>query len=203
LIVGRQGVLDAQTTGRGSVKMRAVCEVEEGPKGNPRIVVTEIPYQVNKSRLLMKIAELVNAKEHRLEGIADLRDESNRQGMRVVIDLKKNAVPQVVLNSLYKRTQLQDSFGVNTLALVDGIPRTINIGQALTEYIAHQFTVITRRTQFRLRKAEERSHIIEGLIIALDNIDDIVALIRAAADTEEARNGLIIRSRPITFSTCH
>jgi DNA gyrase subunit A len=193
LIVGRQGVLDAQTTGRGSVKMRAVCEVEEGPKGNPRIVVTEIPYQVNKSRLLMKIAELVNAKEHRLEGIADLRDESNRQGMRVVIDLKKNAVPQVVLNSLYKRTQLQDSFGVNTLALVDGVPRTINIGQALTEYIAHQFTIITRRTQYRLRKAEERSHIIEGLIIALDNIDDIVTLIRAAADTEEARNGLIIR----------
>ncbi len=193
LIVGRQGVLDAQTTGRGSVKMRAVCEVEEGPKGNPRIVVTEIPYQVNKARLLMKIAELVNAKEHRLEGIADLRDESNRQGMRVVIDLKKNAVPQVVLNSLYKRTQLQDSFGVNTLALVDGVPRTINIGQALTEYITHQVTVITRRTQYRLRKAEERSHILEGLIIALDNIDEIVALIRAAADTEEARNGLIIR----------
>ena len=193
LIVGRQGVLDAQMTGRGSVKMRAVCEVEEGPKGNPRIVVTEIPYQVNKARLLMKIAELVNAKEHRLEGIADLRDESNRQGMRVVIDLKKNAVPQVVLNSLYKRTQLQDSFGVNTLALVDGVPRTINIGQALTEYITHQVTVITRRTQYRLRKAEERSHILEGLIIALDNIDEIVALIRAAADTEEARNGLIIR----------
>ena len=193
LIVGRQGVLDAQSTGRGSVKMRAVCEVEEGPKGNPRIVVTEIPYQVNKARLLMKIAELVNAKEHRLEGIADLRDESNRQGMRIVIDLKKNAVPQVVLNSLYKRTQLQDSFGVNTLALVDGVPRTINIGQALTEYITHQVTVITRRTQYRLRKAQERSHILEGLIIALDNIDDIVALIRAAADTEEARNGLIIR----------
>ncbi len=193
LIVGRQGIVDAQATGRGSVKMRAVCEVEEGPKGNPRIVVTEIPYQVNKARLLMKIAELVNAKEHRLEGIADLRDESNRQGMRVVIDLKKSAVPQVVLNQLYKRTQLQDSFGVNTLALVDDVPRTINIGQALTEYIAHQFSVITRRTQFRLRKAEERSHILEGLIIALDNIDDIVALIRAAADTEEARNGLIVR----------
>ena len=193
LIVGRQGVLDAQATGRGSVKMRAVCEVEEGPKGNPRIVVTEIPYQVNKARLLMKIAELVNAKEHRLEGIADLRDESNRQGMRIVIELKRSAVPQVVLNQLYKRTQLQDSFGVNTLALVDGVPRTINIGQALTEYIAHQVTVITRRTQYRLRKAEERSHILEGLIIALDNIDDIVALIRAAADAEEARNGLIAR----------
>src|SRR5918996_2194605 len=193
LIVGRQGILDAQTTGRGSVKMRAVCEVEEGPKGNPRIVVTDLPYQVNKARLQEKIAELVNAKTQRLEGIADLRDESSRAGMRVVIDLKKNAVPQVVLNSLYKRTQLQDSFGVNTLALVDGVPRTINIGQALTEYITHQITVITRRTQYRLRKAEERSHILEGLIIALDNIDDIVALIRAAADTEEARNGLIIR----------
>src|SRR5918996_153037 len=193
VIVGRQGIVDAYTTGRGSIKMRAVCEIEEGPKGNPRIVVSEIPYQVNKARLAMKIAELVNSKEHRLEGIADLRDESNRQGMRVVIDLKKNAVPQVVLNQLYKRTQLQDSFGVNTLALVDGVPRTINIGQALTEYITHQITVITRRTQYRLRKAEERSHILEGLIIALDNIDDIVALIRAAADTEEARNGLIIR----------
>src|SRR5919106_2999619 len=193
LIVGRQGILDAQTTGRGSVKMRAVCEVEEGPKGNPRIVVTEIPYQVNKARLLMKIAELVNAKEHRLEGIADLRDESNRQGMRVVIDLKKNAVPQVVLNSLYKRTQLQENFAVNMLALVDGIPRTLNLGEILEAYITHQMEVITRRTRFRLRKAEERSHILEGLIIALDHIDEIVALIRAAADVEEARDGLMAR----------
>jgi len=193
LIVGRQGTLDAQMTGRGSVKMRAVCEVEEGPKGNPRIVVTELPYQVNKARLALKIADLVNAKEHRLEGIADLRDESNRQGIRLVIELKRAAVPQVVLNQLYKRTQLQDNFGVNTLALVEDVPRTLNLGQVLTEYIAHQVTVITRRTQYRLRRAQERSHILEGLIIALDNIDDIVALIRAAADAEEARNGLIAR----------
>ncbi|MDQ3770878.1 MAG: DNA gyrase subunit A [Actinomycetota bacterium] len=193
LIVGRQGILDAQMTGRGSVKMRAVCEVEEGPKGNPRIVVTELPYQVNKARLALKIADLVNAKEHRLEGIADLRDESNRQGIRLVIELKRAAVPQVVLNQLYKRTQLQDNFGVNTLALVEDVPRTLNIGQVLTEYIAHQVTVVTRRTQYRLRRAQERSHILEGLIIALDNIDDIVALIRAAADAEEARNGLIAR----------
>ena len=193
LIVGRQGILDAQMTGRGSVKMRAVCEVEEGPKGNPRIVVTELPYQVNKARLALKIADLVNAKEHRLEGIADLRDESNRQGIRLVIELKRAAVPQVVLNQLYKRTQLQDNFGVNTLALVEDVPRTLNLGQVLTEYIAHQVTVITRRTQYRLRRAQERSHVLEGLIIALDNIDDIVALIRAAADAEEARNGLIAR----------
>ena len=193
LIVGRQGTLDAQMTGRGSVKMRAVCEVEEGPKGNPRIVVTELPYQVNKARLALKIADLVNAKEHRLEGIADLRDESNRQGIRLVIELKRAAVPQVVLNQLYKRTQLQDNFGVNTLALVEDVPRTLNLGQVLTEYIAHQVTVITRRTQYRLRRAQERSHVLEGLIIALDNIDDIVALIRAAADAEEARNGLIAR----------
>jgi DNA gyrase subunit A len=194
LILGKQGIIDAQTTGRGSVKMRAVCEIEEGPKGNPRIVVTELPYQVNKARLAAKIAELVNAKENRLEGIADLRDESSdRGGLRLVIDLKKNAVPQVVLNTLYKRTQLQDSFGVNTLALVDGIPRTLNLAQVIEAYISHQIEVTGRRTRYRLRKAEERSHILEGLIIALDHIDEIVALIRAAANVEDARNELIAR----------
>ncbi|MDQ3914515.1 MAG: DNA gyrase subunit A [Actinomycetota bacterium] len=194
LVLGMQGIRDAYTTGRGSIKMRAVCEVEEGPRGNPRIVVTELPYQVNKARLAQKIAELVNAKENRLEGIADLRDESSeRGGMRLVIELKKSAVPQVVLNTLYKRTQLQDNFGVNMLALVDGVPRTLNLAEVVQEYITHQITVVTRRTRYRLRKAEERSHILEGLIIALDNIDDIVALIRAAADTEEARGGLIVR----------
>jgi len=194
LILGRQGIVEAQTTGRGSIKMRAVCEIEEGPKGNPRIIVTELPYQVNKARLLMKIAELVNAKEGRLEGIADLRDESSeRGGMRMVIDLKKNAVPQVVLNTLYKRTQLQDTFGVNTLALVDGIPRTLNLAEVIEAYVNHQVEVIGRRTKYRLRKAEERSHILEGLIIALDHIDEIVALIRAAGDVEEARNGLMTR----------
>jgi DNA gyrase subunit A len=193
LIVGKQGIEDAFKTGRGSIKMRAVCEVEEGPKGNPRIVVTELPYQVNKARLAEKIADLVNAKDKKLEGIADLRDESNRQGMRFIIDLKKNAVPQVVLNQLYKRTQLQDNFGVNTLALVDGVPRTLNLGEVIEAYITHQIDVIVRRTRYRLRKAEERSHILEGLIIALDNIDEVVALIRAAADTEEARGGLMAR----------
>jgi DNA gyrase subunit A len=193
LVLGQQGIRDAYTTGRGSVRMRAVCEIEEGARGHPRIVVTELPYQVNKARVAAKIAELVNAKDRRLEGIADLRDESSRQGIRLVIDLKRNAVPQVVLNQLYKRTQLQDNFGVNVLALVDDVPRTLNLGQVLTEYIKHQVAVIVRRTRYRLRKAEERSHILEGLIIALDDIDDIVALIRAAADTEEARNGLIAR----------
>jgi DNA gyrase subunit A len=193
LILGQQGIKDAYTTGRGSIKMRAVCEIEEGPKGNPRIVVTELPYQVNKARLQEKMAELVNSKDRKLEGIADLRDESSRDGMRVVIELKRSAVPQVVLNQLYKRTQLQDNFGVNMLALVDGVPRTLNIGEVIEAYITHQIDVIVRRTRFRLRKAEERSHILEGLIIALDHIDDVVALIRAAADADEARNGLIAR----------
>jgi DNA gyrase subunit A len=191
LIVGRQGIADAYTTGRGSVKMRAICEVEEGPRGNPRIIVSELPYQVNKARLLEKIAELVNAK--RLEGIADLRDESSRSEMRMVIDLKRNAVPQVVLNQLYKRTQLQDNFGVNMLALVDGVPRTLNLAEVVLEYITHQMNVIARRTEFRLRKARERSHILEGLIIALDNLDEVIALIRAAANADEAKSGLIAR----------
>jgi len=191
LIVGRQGIVDAYTTGRGSVKMRAICEVEEGPRGNPRVIVSELPYQVNKARLLEKIAELVNAK--RLEGIADLRDESSRSEMRMVIDLKRNAVPQVVLNQLYKRTQLQDNFGVNMLALVDGVPRTLNLGEVILEYITHQMSVIARRTEYRLRKAKERSHILEGLIIALDNIDEVIALIRAAANADEAKSGLIDR----------
>ena len=193
LIVGQQGIKDAHSTGRGSIKMRAVCEVEEGPRGNPRIIVTELPYQVNKARLAEKIAELVNAKDKKLEGIADLRDESSREGMRFVIELKRNAVPQVVLNQLYKRTQLQENFAVNMLALVDGVPRTLNLAEVVEHYITHQMEVVTRRTRFRLRKAEERSHILEGLIIALDNIDEIVALIKSAADTEEARGGLMAR----------
>ena len=191
LILGRQGIVDAFKTGRGSIKVRAVCEVEEGTRGASRIVVTEVPYLVNKARLAEKIAELVNSK--RLEGISDIRDESSRAGIRLVIDLKRNAVPQVVLNQLYKRTQLQDNFGVNMVALVDGIPRTLNLADAIEAYITHQIEVIIRRTRYRLRKAEERSHILEGLIIALDNIDDIIELIRASANTEEARQGLMAR----------
>ncbi|MCA1708782.1 MAG: DNA topoisomerase 4 subunit A, partial [Actinobacteria bacterium] len=192
LIVGRQGIVDAYRTGKGSIKMRAVCEIEEGPKGAPRIIVTELPYQVNKARLLGKIAELVNAKEGRLEGISALNDESSdRGGMRIVIGLKKGAVPQVVLNTLYKRTQLQDNFAINALALLDGVPRTMNLAEIVEAYITHQIEVVVRRTRYRLRKAEERSHILEGLIIALDHIDDIVALIRASVNVEEARGGLM------------
>jgi DNA gyrase subunit A len=191
LVVGRQGITDAYTTGRGSIKMRAVCEVEEGPRGAPRIVVTELPYQVNKARLLEKIADLVNQK--RLEGIADLRDESSREGIRMVVELKRNAVPQVVLNQLYKRTQLQENFGVNMLALDDGVPRTLALSDAIEAYITHQVTVIARRSRYRLRKAKERSHVLEGLIVALDHIDQIIELIRGAADVAEARGGLMAR----------
>ncbi|MDP9223796.1 MAG: DNA gyrase subunit A, partial [Actinomycetota bacterium] len=202
-IVGRQGITDAYASGRGSIKMRAVCEIEEGPKGNPRIVVTELPYQVNKARLALKIAELVNAKEKKLEGIADLRDESSREGMRLVIDLKRTAVPQVVLNTLYKRTQMQENFAVNMVALVDFVPRVLNLPEMINEYINHQMSVITRRTRYRLRKAKERSHILEGLIIALDHIDEIVALIRNAADVEEARQGLIAGFRLTEIQANH
>jgi DNA gyrase subunit A len=195
VVMGRQGIIDAYTTGRGSIKMRAVCDVEEGAKGNPWIVVTELPYQVNKARLAQKIADLVKARERPFEAIIDLRDESNRDGIRLVIELKRNAVPQVVLNALYKRTQLQETFGVNMLALVDGVPRVLNLAEVIQSYITHQVEVVVRRTRYRLRKAEERSHILEGLIVALDNIDDVIALIRAAANTDEARGGLVARFR--------
>jgi DNA gyrase subunit A len=189
LILGRGGIADAYTTGRGSIKMRAVCEIEEGPRGAPRIVVTEFPYQVSPRRVAEKIAELV--KGGKLEGIADVRDESSHAGTRFIVELKRNAVPQVVLNTLYKRTQLQENFGVNMLALDDGVPRTMNLAQVIHAYITHQINVVVRRTRFRLRKAEERSHILEGLIIALDRIDEIIELIRASANAEEARQGLI------------
>ncbi|MDQ4028210.1 MAG: DNA gyrase subunit A [Actinomycetota bacterium] len=189
LILGKGGIADAYSTGRGSIKMRAVCEIEEGPRGAPRIVVTEFPYQVSPRRVAEKIAELVKA--GRLEGIADVRDESSHVGTRFIVELKRNAVPQVVLNTLYKRTQLQENFGVNMLALDDGVPRTMNLAQVLHAYITHQINVVVRRTRFRLRKAEERSHILEGLIIALDRIDEVIELIRASANAEEARQGLI------------
>ncbi len=193
LILGNQGAYEAYTTGRGSIKVRAVCTIEEPEAGRDRerIVVTEIPYMVNKANLLRKIAELVNAKV--ITGIADLRDESSREGMRVVIDLKRDANAQVVLNQLYKHTQLQDTFGVNLLALVDGIPRTLRLDQALSHYVAHQVDVITRRTRYRLRKAQERAHVLEGLLIALDHIDEIIALIRASASADTAKSELMER----------
>jgi DNA gyrase subunit A len=194
LILGQAGVYDAYTTGRGSVKVRAVCTIEEPAAGShrERIIVTEIPYMVNKTTLLQKIAQLVDSKV--IAGIADLNDESSsRRGMRIVIELRRDANAQVVLNQLYKHTQLQDTFGVNLLAIVDGVPRTLTLDQALTHYIAHQVDVIERRTRYRLRKAQERAHVLEGLLIALDHIDEIITIIRGSASADVARGTLIER----------
>ena len=193
LILGTRGIIDAYTTGRGSIKVRAVCTIEEAERASERarIVVTELPYMVNKAALLQRIAELVNART--IAGIADLRDESSREGMRVVIDLKRDANAQVVLNQLYKHTQLQDSFGVHLLALVDGVPRTLTVDAALRAYIEHQVEVVSRRTAFRLRKAEERAHVLEGLLVAIANLDEVIALIRGSASAEVARSGLMER----------
>jgi DNA gyrase subunit A len=193
LILGTRGSVDAFTTGRGSIKVRAVCTIEEPSKQGERqrIIVTELPYMVNKATLLQRIAELVNART--ITGIADLRDESSREGMRVVIDLKRDANAQVVLNQLFKHTQLQDTFGVHVLALVDGVPRTLTLDAALAAYIAHQVEVVSRRTAFRLRKAEERAHVLEGLLIAIANLDEVIALIRGSASAEVARGGLMER----------
>nr|WP_274387496.1 DNA gyrase subunit A [Salsipaludibacter albus] len=193
LILGQAGAYDAYTTGRGSVKVRAVATIEEGEgsRDRTRIVVTEIPYMVNKANLLIKIAKLVN--DRVITGIADLRDESSRQGMRMVIDLKRDANPQVVLNQLYKHTQLQDTFGVNLLALVDGVPKTLTLDQALRHYIDHQVDVVERRTAYRLRKARARAHVLEGLLTALDHIDEIIDLIRSSESADAAKLGLIER----------
>ncbi len=189
-IHGRAAIREAYLTGRGVLQMRARTEIEEDEKsGKSRIIVHELPYQVNKARLIERIAELVN--EKKVEGITDLRDESDRQGMRVVIELRRDAVPEVVLNSLYKQTALQESFGVNLLAIVEGRPKLLDLKEALRVFIAHRKEVVTRRTRFDLRKAEERLHILEGLKIALDSLDRVIALIRAAADPGAARDGLM------------
>jgi DNA gyrase subunit A len=188
-ILGRRGIEDAYRTGRGSITMRAVVNVEE-LQNRTCLVVTELPYQVNPDNLALKIAELV--KEGKLTGVADIRDEtSGRTGQRLVIVLKRDAVARVVLNNLYKYTQLQENFGANMLALVDGIPRTLSIDGFITHWVEHQIEIIVRRTQFRLRKAEERAHILRGYHKALDALDDVIALIRASATVEEARDGLI------------
>nr|MCU0282138.1 DNA gyrase subunit A [Acidimicrobiia bacterium] len=191
LIVGSRGPREALLTGRGSVKMRATAEIEEVRKGRTAIVVSAIPYQVSRDRIMEKIAELV--RERRVSGIADLRDESDRTGTRLVIELKRDAVPQVVLNQLYKNTQLQETFGVNMVALVDGVPRTLNVEQIIRHYLEHQMEVVERRTRFRLAKAEARAHIVAGLLIALDNIDEVVQVIRSSSDTETARRALMER----------
>ncbi len=190
LIVGRKGIDDYFRTGRGSVTMRAVVTVDEDTRGRQILVVTELPYQVNPDNLLLRIAELVG--EGKLTGIADIRDDSSsRTGMRLIIDLKRDAVAQVVLNQLYKHTQLQDNFGANMLALVDGVPRTLTLEQFIRYWIAHQIEVLQRRTRYRLRKAEERAHILRGYLKALDALDDVIALIRASATVEDARTGLM------------
>jgi DNA gyrase subunit A len=188
-ILGRKGIEDAYRTGRGSITMRAVVNVEE-LQGRTCLVVTELPYQVNPDNLALKIAELV--KEGKLTGIADIRDEtSGRTGQRLVIVLKRDAVARVVLNNLYKYTQLQENFGANMLALVDGVPRTLSIDGFITHWVRHQIEIIVRRTQFRLRKAEERAHILRGYLKALDALDEVIALIRKSPTVEDARDGLM------------
>jgi len=190
IIYGRQPIIDAYKTGRGVLTVRAKANTEtEERTGRTRIVVTEIPYQLNKTRLIEKIAELVNDKK--LDGISDLRDESDRDGMRIVIELKRDAVPLVVLNNLYKQTPMQDSFGIIMLALVAGRPRLLNLKQMLEEFIAHRKEIITRATAFDLRKAEARLHLLEGLKIALDNLDAVIKLIRGSKDTPSAKEGLM------------
>ena len=189
LIVGRAGIEDAYRTGRGSITMRAVVEVEE-INNRTCLVVSELPYQVNPDNLALKIADLV--KDGRVGGIADVRDEGNeRLGQRLVIVLKRDAVAKVVLNNLYKHTQLQDTFGANMLALVDGVPRTLRLDEFVSHYIVHQIEVIVRRTQFRLRKKEERAHILRGYLKALDALDEVIALIRASETVDAARSGLM------------
>ncbi|MEU8246315.1 DNA gyrase subunit A [Nonomuraea sp. NPDC048916] len=190
LIVGRRGIEDAYRTGRGSITMRAVVEVEEDNKGRHALVVTELPYQVNPDNLALKIAELV--KQGKVSGIADVREESSsRVGQRLVIVLKRDAVAKVVLNNLYKHTQLQDTFGANMLALVDGVPRTLRLDQFITHYVAHQIEVIVRRTRYLLRKAEERAHILRALLKALDRLDEVIALIRSSESAAAAQQGLM------------
>ena len=189
LIMGTAGIKDAYTTGRGSVKMRAKAHVETMSNGKPRIVVTELPYQVNKARLIEKIADL--AREKQIEGITDLRDESDRNGMSIVIELRKDVNPDIMLNQLYKHTQLQETFGVIMLALVDNQPRVLTLKEVLHYYILHQEDVITRRTKYELAKAEARAHILEGLTIALDHLDAVITTIRESQTADIARTALM------------
>jgi DNA gyrase subunit A len=194
LIMRGQGIRDAYASGRGSIKVRAKAHIEPIKGGKEAIIVSELPFMVKKGGdggLIQKIADLV--REKKITGISDLRDESDRSGMRLVIEVKRGEVGKAVLNQLYKRTQMQTSFGVNMVALVDGVPRTLGLRELIHHYVSHQREVVTRRTQHELRQAEARAHILEGLLVALDNLDDVIALIRGSEDPETARNGLIDR----------
>ncbi len=191
MILGTAGIEESYRTGRGKIRVRAVTDIEPMANGKNRIVVTELPYMVNKARLIEKIAELV--KEKRIDGITDLRDESDRQGMRVCIELRRDVNPNVVLNQLYKHTQMQDTFGVIMLALVNNEPKILNLADMLKYYLLHQEDVVRRRTRFELKKAEERAHILQGLLIALDHIDEVISIIRSSANTQEAKERLIER----------
>ncbi|MCM1181201.1 MAG: DNA gyrase subunit A [Clostridium sp.] len=188
-ILGRQGIEDAYRTGRGKIKIRSVTDIEPMANGKQRIVVTELPYMVNKARLIQNIAALV--KDKKIEGISELRDESSREGMRIAIELKRDTNANVILNQLYKHTQLQDSFGVILLALVNGEPKVMNLLEMLKHYLDHQKDVVTRRTKYELNKAEERAHILQGLLIALDNIDRVIEIIRSSKNVAEAKENLI------------
>ena len=190
-ILGTAGINEAYRTGRGKVRVRAVTSIEPMQNGKNRIVVTELPYMVNKARLIEKIAELVRDKK--IDGITDLRDESDRQGMRICIELRRDVNPNVVLNLLYKHTQLQDTFGVIMLALVDNQPKVLNLYEMLNYYLIHQEEVVTRRTKYDLNKAEERAHILQGLLTALDNIDEVINIIRSSKNTQEAKDRLMER----------
>ena len=187
-ILGNDGIIDAYKTGRGLIKMRAKTEIDTLPNGKPRIIVTELPYQVNKARLIEKIADLV--REKTIEGITDLRDESDRDGMRIVMELRKDINPQIMLNQLFKHTQMQDSFGVIMLALVNGKPEVLNLKQVLQYYIKHQEEIVTRRTKFDLEKAKARAHILEGLTKAIDNLDAVIKVVRESDTVNDAKNDL-------------
>ncbi|QIS16945.1 DNA gyrase subunit A [Nocardia terpenica] len=190
MIVGTSGIHDAYQTGRGAIRMRGVVEIEEDNRGRTTIVITELPYQVNTDNFINSIAEQV--RDGKIAGVSDIHDESSdRAGLRIVVTVKRDAIAKVVLNNLYKHTQLQTSFGANMLSIVDGVPRTLRLDQMIRLYVTHQLDVIVRRTRYRLRKAEERAHILRGLVKALDALDEVIALIRRSADTETARTGLM------------
>ncbi len=196
LIMGKAGIYDAFRTGRGSIRMRAVADIEESTRGGDRIVISKLPYQVSPNSVLTKIGELVRDRE--IEGIADANEESSGDDTRIVITLKRDAPALVILNNLYKRTELQTTFSVNTVALVDGVPRTLNLAQVLRHYIDHQAEVITRRSEYRLAAAQARAHIVEGLLKAIDMLDAVIAAIRASDDRPAARAALM--AEPFSFS---